>query len=37
MGLDSLVGQSIGLWVFTAITAALILYLLYAMLYPTRF
>jgi F subunit of K+-transporting ATPase (Potass_KdpF) len=37
MDFVSAVGQNLGLVLFTAISAAIIVYLLYAMLNPTRF
>lgn len=37
MGILTSLTQNLGLWVFTAVTAGLIVYLLYAMLNPTRF
>lgn len=37
MGLLASLTQNLGLWVFTLVTLGLIVYLLYAMLNPTRF
>lgn len=37
MGFLASLAQNLGLWAFTAVTVALIVYLLYAMLNPTRF
>jgi K+-transporting ATPase KdpF subunit len=37
MGLTAALTQNLGLWVFTLVTVGLIVYLLYAMLNPTRF
>lgn len=37
MGVAASLTQNLGLWVFTLVTVGLILYLLYAMLNPTRF
>ncbi len=37
MDLVGLLGQHVGLLLFTTLSAAIIVYLLYAMLNPTRF